>query len=322
MAPTKREPSSRPSIASKQPAPEIARQQTDWAALITIVTVHFLACLVLLPWLFSWAGLIALIAGVFLFGQGINLGYHRLLAHRSLMTPQWLEHSFVILALCCLQGTPIDWVTDHRLHHTHSDQTDDPHSPHSQRGRYGWLDGFWRSHVGWLFVDRKGALGAATISRYAKDLLDDKFYRRLQRDPTLQLFIYLAHALLFFVIGFLIGQFGGDGVEASFQMGLSLLVWGVIARTVLVWHITWSVNSVTHLWGGRRYDTKDQSRNNWLIGILAMGEGWHNNHHHDSAAATVQQRWWEIDGTGYVILLLRRFGLATKVIEPRRRRRR
>lgn len=273
--------------------------------------LHAAACLVLLPWLFSWAGVAAMAAGVIIFGQGINLGYHRLLSHRSLKVPRWFEHSIVVVALCCLQGPPIAWVTTHRRHHRDSDGGADPHSPRT---------GFWWSHFRWLTIGETKTIEAAAIARHAKDLLHDRFYRRLQRQPLLPLAIYLAHAALFFAVGFGIGVVSG-GWAAGLQLGLSLLVWGVILRTVLVWHITWSVNSLSHVWGRRPYKTGDDSRNNWLVGLIAMGEGWHNNHHHDQAAASVQHRWWQLDGTYYVILLLRALGLATDVVPQRHRRR-
>jgi len=288
-----------------------ADQKQNWPFTITLGAVHALALLAVLPWLFSWAGVVALAVGVIVFGQGINLGYHRLLAHRSFKTLRRVEHAIVVLALCCLQGTPISWVTTHRLHHRHSDGAEDPHSPRR---------GFWWSHFRWLLVDDAAALKAAAISRHAKDLLQDRFYRRLQRHPVLQLLIYLAHAALYFLAGLIAGLIGG-GWSAGVQLGLSLLVWGVLLRTVVVWHITWSVNSLTHVWGARAYDTSDDSRNNWLVAIVAMGEGWHNNHHHDQAAATVQHRWWQLDGTYYVLLLLRALGLASDVVPIRSRRR-
>jgi stearoyl-CoA desaturase (delta-9 desaturase) len=146
--------------------------------------------------------------------------------------------------------------------------------------------------------------------------LRDPFYRRLERDWRLPVAIYLALAPLYFLTGLAIGWSGGTAMEGV-QLGSSLLMWGVVLRTVAVWHITWSVNSLTHVSGYRSYATRENSRNNWLLGIIASGEGWHNNHHHDSASASNQHRWWEIDFTYYHIWLLERLGLATSVIRPR-----
>jgi stearoyl-CoA desaturase (delta-9 desaturase) len=273
--------------------------------------MHGLACLAFVPWLFDWRSVVLAVAGVFAFGQGINLGYHRLLTHRSLRLPRWLERIFVVLALCCLQETPAKWVAWHRAHHAHSDGAEDPHSP---------LVSFLWGHVTWLAFPREpgGALGG--YRRYAQDILQDRFYRRLEQRPALPYLIYLAHALLFFAAGFALG-WAADDAGAALRLGLSFLVWGAILRTVAVWHITWSVNSLTHLFGYRRYETADNSRNNWLVGLIAVGEGWHNNHHHDQASVTTQHRWWELDFTYYLIRLLEAVGLATALVQPRHKRR-
>ncbi len=277
----------------------VDRRTLLWRYVISLALMHALALLVLLPWLFSWSGVVLFVAGVFFFGQGVNLGYHRLLAHTSLRVPKWLERAFVMLAMCSMQDTPVKWVTAHRHHHKFSDEQADAHSP---------LAGFWWSHMGWLFRPNPSIRGPIAYQTYCHDLLRDPFYRRLERDWRLPVLIYLAHAALFFLAGWAIG-----GVP----LGASWIVWGVILRTVAVWHITWAVNSLTHVMGYRNYETPENSRNNWLLGIFASGEGWHNNHHHDSASASNQHRWWEIDFTWYNIWLLERLGLATKVIRPR-----
>lgn len=277
----------------------VDRRTLLWRYVISLALMHALALLVLLPWLFSWSGVVLFVAGIFFFGQGVNLGYHRLLAHTSLRVPKWLERAFVMLAMCSMQDTPVKWVTAHRHHHKFSDEQADAHSP---------LAGFWWSHMGWLFRPNPSIRGPIAYQTYCHDLLRDPFYRRLERDWRLPVLIYLAHAALFFLAGWAIG---------GAQIGASWLVWGVILRTVAVWHITWAVNSLTHVMGYRNYETPENSRNNWLLGIFASGEGWHNNHHHDSASASNQHRWWEIDFTWYNIWLLERLGLATKVIRPR-----
>jgi fatty-acid desaturase len=126
--------------------------------------------------------------------------------------------------------------------------------------------------------------------------------------------------VLFFAVGFTIGWLAGGQPSAGVQLGLSWLVWGVFVRTVVVWHITWSVNSLTHLWGYRNYKTSDNSRNNWLVGLVAHGEGWHNNHHAEQASAAHGHRWWEIDVTYLTICCLEAVGLAHDVVRPRRQR--
>jgi stearoyl-CoA desaturase (delta-9 desaturase) len=152
--------------------------------------------------------------------------------------------------------------------------------------------------------------------RYSRDLLSDPFYLRLERGER-RVWIYVAHAALFFLAGLAIGWISTGRYWGGVQFGASLLVWGVFLRTVIVWHVTWSVNSLTHIWGYRNYDTSDNSRNNWLVGLLAHGEGWHNNHHAQQRTAAHGHRWWEFDLTWHVIRLLEIVGLAKDVIRPR-----
>ena len=278
-----------------------------------LAAVHALALLAVVPWFFTWTGVIACVVGVFFFGQGINLCYHRMLTHRSFVVPKWLERFWVVVALCCLEDTPCRWVTTHRHHHKHSDHEDDPHSP---------LVTFFWSHFQWVLRHNTATATPGAFHYYAKDILRDPFYMALEKRPALAPMIFLAHAAAFFLVGFGLGWWSGGGAPAiALQTGLSLLVWGVFVRVALVWHITWSVNSLTHTWGYRNYDTPEHSRNNWLVAILAVGEGWHNNHHHDQASASNRRRWWEIDLTYCHIWALRRLGLARNVVAPMHARR-
>lgn len=283
-----------------------------WAYAIPIALLHALALLAFVPWFFSWTGVIVMLLGVHVFGQGITLCYHRLLTHRSFQVPRWLEHFFVIIALCCMEDTPAKWVATHRYHHNHSDEQPDPHSP---------LVTFLWGHIGWLIIQNPGVRSISVYQKYAPDILRDPFYMKLEKNPWLPGWIYLAHAALFFLAGLAIGWWQDGTAMAGVQFGASLLVWGVIVRTVVVWHITWSVNSITHLFGYRNYETGENSRNNWLVALLTVGEGWHNNHHEDPASASVQHRWWEIDITYYEIKLLEKLGLAWNVIPPKFKRR-
>ena len=282
-----------------------------WRYAVVIGLVHVLACLALLPGLFSWTGVVACVLGVHLFGAGINLGYHRLLTHRSFRTPRWVEYALASLAICSLEDTPVQWVAVHRMHHAHSDDVPDPHSP---------LVTFLWSHLGWLLMVNPGIDTLSFRERFAPDLLRDRFYFNLEKHGYLQVAIALAQVPIFFLAGFLGGWLTG-GIDEGVRLGASVVVWGVFLRIVLVWHITWSVNSLSHLFGYRTYETGEGSRNNWLVALVAAGEGWHNNHHHDPASASVQHKWWEFDLTYYEILLLRRLGLATDIIQPRHLRR-
>ncbi|HVA49819.1 MAG TPA: fatty acid desaturase [Pirellulales bacterium] len=284
----------------------IDRGQVRWDYLAPILALHLLALLVFVPWLFSWTGLIAFVLGVNVFGQlGVPIGYHRLLTHRSFRVPKWLERSFVTIALCCGQNTPARWVTWHRMHHQHSDGLNDPHSP---------LVAFFWSHIGWLLFEQGGTHSVASYYKYARDILDDPFYMYLEKRRSASAFIYLGHALAFFLIGLAVGWGSSGRALPGLQFGLSLLVWGVILRTVYVWHITWAVNSLSHIFGYRNYATDDESRNNWFVAFITGGEGWHNNHHHDPTSASVQHRWWELDLNFYIIKCLEWLGLAKDVV--------
>jgi fatty-acid desaturase len=301
-------------VCEREPASRSSRRgKILWAYLIPIALVHLLALLAFVPWLFSWSGLVALVLGVHVFGNlGINLGYHRLLTHRSFCVPRWFEYMLTVFALCCMQDTPARWVATHRLHHNHSDEEGDPHSP---------LHDFVWAHIGWLFRKCPAVHDIAVYQKFARDLLADPFYMTLEKRPILAGVIYLVHAVLFFLGGLLAGLLSGNTLAAAVQFGLSLLVWGVILRTVAVWHITWSVNSLTHRFGYRNYATGENSRNNWFVALFSAGEGWHNNHHADPASASVQRHWWEVDITYYTIRLLEWLGIATRVVAPRSERR-
>jgi len=266
-----------------------------------------MALLACLPWLFSITGVVLCIGGHFFFGMlGMTIGYHRLLTHRGFTCPKWLEHCFATLGVCCLQDTPARWVAVHRKHHQHSDQRPDPHTPRA---------GFFWGHTGWLMLRNRDLSTSAFYERYGRDLLRDPYYLWLERRNR-WIWIYFLHAALFFLAGLAVGWIGGGRYLDGLQFGLSLLVWGVFLRTVVVWHITWAVNSITHVWGYRNYETGDNSRNNWLVGLLAHGEGWHNNHHHDQRSARHGHRWWEYDMSWSVIRLLEIAGLAKDVVRP------
>ena len=279
-----------------------------WEHLIAIVLVHLLALLALVPWFFSWTGVVLVIVGLFTYNLlGINIGYHRLLTHQGFTCPKWLEHFFALLGVCCLQDSPARWVAVHRLHHKHSDERPDPHTP---------LVSFYWAHVGWLFVKHGEHSRLIFYEQYARDILRDRFYVRFEQ-KALWLWAYIMHAALYFVVGLIVGWALTASYLGGVQFGLSLLVWGVFVRTVVVWHNTWWVNSVTHIWGYRNYETSDGSRNQWLVALIAHGEGWHNNHHADQRSAKHGHKWWEYDLGYLVICLLELVGLAKNVVRPR-----
>ena len=278
-------------------------REIDWIATIWLFVVHLIALLVFVPWFFSWIGVAVLVAGIYLFGMvGINLGYHRLLAHRSFSCPRWLEHSLAVLGACSAQGAPAWWVATHRMHHQFADKDQDPHAP----GR----NFFW-GHIGWITFQTGDTLHGHVQERYAKDLLRDPLYVWLEK-------YWQCVALTSWVLLPATAAIGsllvGMRAPAAMQLALSVLVWGVAARTVYVWHVSAFVNSVSHLWGYRNYETNDRSRNNLFVGYFAHGEGWHNNHHADPQAAKHGLRSWELDPVFWVIDLMARLGLARDVV--------
>lgn len=281
----------------------------SWGVVTMFAAIHLLALLAVIPWFFSWSGVAWCAAGLYLFSTlGINLCYHRLLTHRSFKTYKWVERVLTLLAFCNMQGSSVHWVAAHRQHHQHSDEEPDPHTP---------LVNFLWAHIGWMLVDNNDIHGEAGMKKYAPDLMKDNFHRRMNAN-YLWMGVWIIHVLLFFLIGALIGLATTGNMLAGLQLGLSWVVWGVIVRTVIVWHVTWAINSITHVWGYRNYQTTDDSRNNFLMGYLAMGEGWHNNHHADQRSAAHGHRWWEVDVTYLSIVGMKLCGLAWDVVKPAR----
>ncbi|HEX4131784.1 MAG TPA: fatty acid desaturase [Pirellulales bacterium] len=298
-------------LSQEPQPPQLAqpeRWKISWPYTISLTVYHVVALLALAPWFFSWTGVVLCIAGLYVFGTlGINLCFHRLLTHRGFTCPLWLERSLAVLGLCSLQDTPARWVAIHRLHHQHSDEEPDPHSP---------LVRFFWAHMGWLFFENPTINNAATYDRYARDVLRDPFYFWFER--KLRWFtINLWQLAAFFVAGWVAGWCVWRDAATAWQYAASVTLWGVVVRTVIVWHITWSVNSVTHLWGYRNYETGENSRNNWFVALVSNGEGWHNNHHADQRSARHGHRWWEFDVTYLTIRFLYFAGLASDVVVPR-----
>jgi stearoyl-CoA desaturase (delta-9 desaturase) len=282
--------------------------RTNVRVLRLVVGFHLLALFACVPWLFSWSGLAWAVAGLYLFGTlGINIGYHRLLTHRSFDCPRWMEHSLSVLGACCCQGSPMSWVAIHRMHHQHSDEPGDPHCPRTS---------FFWSHMGWFLIYDPAIYSFTTYDRYARDLIRDRFYKWLERPKNWQT-IQRTQWAAFLLLGALVGAGTTWTFVGTLQLALSWLVWGVFVRTVAVWHITWSVNSVTHLWGYRNFDTPDDSRNNWLVGLVSNGEGWHNNHHAQPRCSAHGQRWFELDVSYLTIRAWEMVGLSWNVVKPR-----
>ena len=259
----------------------------SWARFASFAIFHALALLA--PWFISWSALGVAIFLHWLFGSiGICLGYHRLLTHRSLQVPQWLEYVIVTIGVLALQGGPIFWVSGHRLHHAYTeDNVKDPYS--AKRG-------FWWSHIGWLLYKRQPFFYYESYKKFAPDLDRHPYYRWLERYFWL---FQIPLGLLLYALG-----------------GWSFVIYGIFVRSVLLWNSTWLINSATHLRGYRNFAVEDGSRNLWWVALLTYGEGWHNNHHAQPRVAQAGQRWWEIDATWWAIQVLQRLGLAKKVVMP------
>lgn len=278
-----------------------------WEYLIVLGIVHAVALLAFVPWLFTWSGLVLAVLGHFVFGMlGITIGYHRLLTHRGFSCPKWLEHGFAVLGMCNLQDSPARWVAIHRMHHQHSDKQPDPHSP---------LVSFLWGHMGWVVIRNRDLDRTSHYERYVRDLLRDPFYLMLERRGS-WFFIFLAHAAVITSVGAMVGYLVG-GTQEAIRYAASYYVWAVAVRIVFVLHGTWAVNSLSHAFGYRNYETRDSSTNNWLVALLTHGEGWHNNHHAEPRAAAHGHRWWEFDMSWRVIRFLELIGLAKDVVRPK-----
>jgi len=234
---------------------------------------------------FTWSGLAVFAITYYVsLALGIGMSYHRLLTHRSYKTPKPIEYFLTICATLALEGGPLFWVATHRAHHQYSDSDNDPHTP-----RHG---SFW-AHMGWILFSRLPHDDPARTARYAPDLAKDPFHVWLNR------FHWVPLTLL------------GLGLWAV--GGWNWVLWGVFLRTTVGLHVTWLVNSATHLWGSRRYETRDDSRNNWWVALLSFGEGWHNNHHAHPTSAAHGLAWYELDLTYWHIRTLQALGLASQV---------
>jgi stearoyl-CoA desaturase (delta-9 desaturase) len=233
---------------------------------------------------------------------GITVGFHRLLTHRAFQTRPWLRALLAILGSMAVQGPVIDWVADHRKHHAFTDEDGDPHSPHAGRGAGfgGMASGLWHAHVGWLFSTH----GQASSRRFAPDLVKDPTMRAINKRFPL---IALAGLLIPFLLGF--GLSGGSWVA-----GLTAMLWGGLVRIFLVHHVTWSINSICHFFGSRRFALDDHSTNVFWLALPSLGEAWHHNHHAFPRSAFHGMRWWELDPSGWLILAMARVGLAWDVV--------
>jgi len=251
--------------------------------MLVVVVLPFLATLFAIELLWqravNWTDLALLVAFNLLAGLGVTVGYHRMLTHRSFQPHPVVKFIFLAFGSMAVEGPALEWAATHIKHHAHSDREGDPHSP---------VEGFWHAHMGWLFN---------------RSFADPNIYcRNLVKDPIV---VFVSRTFIFWVILSLAIPFAIGGWTG--------LLWGGLVRIFLTHHITWSVNSVCHTFGKREFETRDQSRNEWIVGLLGLGEGWHNNHHAFPRSAFHGLHWWQFDLSGYVIWTLERVGLARDV---------
>jgi len=254
---------------------------------------------------FGWTDLVLLVVLYAFTGFGVTIGFHRLFTHRSFETSEPLRVLFAIAGSMAVEGSVITWVADHRKHHAFSDEEGDPHSPHlgHDGGVKGALKGLWHAQVGWL-IDGENH-GRASAHRYAPDLLRDRAIRWVNR--TFPFWVLLS-LLLPAVLGFLLTGFDPWGALTGF-------IWGGLVRIFLVHHVTWSVNSVCHFFGRRRFDISDRSTNVFWLAIPSLGEAWHHNHHAFPTSAAHGLKWWErmADPSALVIAAMEKLGLVWNV---------
>jgi len=262
---------------------EIEPLKLQWSTIVGVTVFHIFAIWALFT--FSWQNLAAAAVLWWVGGSlGIGLGYHRLLTHRGFKTPKWLEYFLTVCGTVAMQSGAISWVTTHRLHHAFTETEKDPHNI---------TQGVYWAHIGWIFQGTAQMQSEAVMNRYSPDLMKDKFHVILNKYYWLT---SVAVGVGLFAIG-----------------GWSMVLWGIFLRTIFNWHTTWMVNSVTHKWGSRRFDSHDNSTNNVLVAAVSFGEGWHNNHHTYPRSARHGLTWWEIDINWMQIRFLEKLGLAKDV---------
>jgi stearoyl-CoA desaturase (delta-9 desaturase) len=238
------------------------------------------------PFYFTWPAFGAFLGLYTISGLGITLSYHRQLAHAGFTTPKWLEYAWAFCGMQAIQGHPIKWVLWHRQHHATTDSEGDVHSP---------LDGFWWSHMGWELHNKDAWVNPLEVT--VRDMESQRAYRHFRR-------FYHVYTILLPIC--LLAYLGG----------WPMVLWGFFARVVAFWHSTGAVNSVCHTWGFRDWNTNDLSTNNWLVGLLAFGEGWHNNHHAFQQSCRHGLKWWQVDVTWYAIVAMEKLGLAWNLKYP------
>jgi stearoyl-CoA desaturase (Delta-9 desaturase) len=282
-----------------------AQRSVNLAAVVLPLLAFLLAVVLLWNRLVGWHDLLLLGVLYATTGLGITVGFHRMLTHRSFQTSKAIERTFAVLGSMAVQGPVIQWVSDHRKHHAHTDEEGDPHSPHAGfagGGVKGTLRGLFHAHVGWLLTEE----GGANRAKYAKDLVEDRGMRRISDGFNWLVLLSLA---LPAAGGWLLS--GGEPKGA-----LTGLLWGGFVRIFLLHHVTWSINSICHFFGTRRFDVDDHSTNVFWLALPSFGEAWHHNHHTFPRSAQHGLKRWEraMDPSAGVIALMEKLGLVWNVV--------
>ena len=277
-----------------------------------IVTIVPFLCLGVVCWqvwadLLRWSDVAVFGIMYMATGLGVTVGFHRHLTHRSFATSRPIRGTLAVLGSAAIEGPVISWVADHRKHHAFSDQEGDPHSPHvgHNGGWRGALTGLAHAHLGWLFVHNQ----RGSRDRYAPDLIADPVVRFVDR------------TFVVWAIGGLVAAFGlGWAIGGSVHAALTGLLWGGAVRMLALHHVTYSINSLCHYFGRKRFDTGDESRNLMWLSPFSFGESWHNNHHAFPTSAAHGLRPWEVDLSAVVIRTLEKLGLVWDVVRVDRER--
>jgi stearoyl-CoA desaturase (delta-9 desaturase) len=270
---------------------------------VSVPPLGLIAAIVLLWNRFIGPLELALMVGLYVVTcLGVTLGYHRMFTHRAFESSRAFRAIIAVLGSMAVEGSVITWVADHRKHHTFTDQEGDPHSPHlAGPGFWGAVKGLWHAHLGWLFE----TVGTAERERFAADLLRDGVLRVIDK-------LFFVWVVLTFAIPFALGWLIGGGLGAA----LTALLWGGLVRVFLLHHVTWSINSVCHFFGRKRFAIEDESRNVFWLAPFSMGEAWHHNHHAFPTSAFHGLSRWErvADPTGLLIWLLEKLGIVWNVV--------
>jgi stearoyl-CoA desaturase (Delta-9 desaturase) len=279
----------------------LERRVNITAVFLPFVVVAVAVALMWGHWV-GWSDVAVFALMYLLSGYGVTVGFHRMLTHRAFQTHRATRYLFAILGSFSVQGPVIDWVADHRKHHAHTDVEGDPHSPHVGHGHgvAGALKGLWHAHVGWLWRTH----GEASGKKYARDLVEDPVMRAINRRFPLIVVASLATPALI-----------GGLITMSWHGALTGLIWGGFARIFLQHHVTWSVNSVCHFFGRRRFAVEDHSTNVFWLALPSFGESWHHNHHAFPRSATHGLRWYELDPSAMLIHVMAKLKLAWDVVE-------